>query len=73
MRDVRFGSLTASANVEPRGGYTPNNGHEGGRLARPLWANSGLMHCNMIFGTLTVCSVFFLIFKRKEKERLAGS
>jgi hypothetical protein len=31
-----------------------DNGHEGRRLARPRWARTGLLHCNMIGDTLTL-------------------
>jgi hypothetical protein len=45
---VRFGSLAAAPSDNGRGRFTPESGHERSRTPRPLWANNGLMHCNMI-------------------------
>jgi hypothetical protein len=42
----RFGSKTASPVNGWRGGYAPDNGHEGERPARQRWANNCLTHRN---------------------------
>lgn len=42
--DVADGSSTASPIAGWRGSYTPDNGLDGGRPARPRWANIDLLH-----------------------------
>jgi len=44
LGNVALGSSTAAPAKESRGGYTPHNGREGGRLARRFRANSSRTH-----------------------------
>ncbi len=44
-KHVRFGSLAAATADGDRVRFTPNNGHEDGQLASPLWAKSGHRTC----------------------------